>query len=175
MRTRGTHTDHAHLTYVRASTFNSQKNHTNVRSKMASFYVEAIVRGYHVYQDIWTTVVGKKFPCKREAGNAVDPFAVAVMRGTTVQSSVMSREGSHPFAPSFCEKKKGSTTCQVTGQTDRTHIEGQRSRVIECSVCTAGIREFAPFRYTVHSTLMAHQLHSYCMWFQKSWSIEALC
>ena len=103
---------------------------------MASFYVEAMVKGYHVYQDIWTTVVGEKlFPCKREAGNAFDPFAVAVMRGTTVLSSVISREGSHPFAPSFL-RKEGSITCQVTGQTDRTHIEGQRSRVIlffECS------------------------------------------
>ena len=29
---------------------------------MASFYVEAMVIGYHVYQDIWTAVVGEEFP-----------------------------------------------------------------------------------------------------------------
>ena len=48
---------------------------------MASFSVEAMVRGYHVYKDIWTAVVGEEFPCKRETGDTFDPFAVAVMRG----------------------------------------------------------------------------------------------
>ena len=57
------------------------EDHTKIRSKMGSFLVEAMVRGYHVYQDIWTAVVGEEFPCKREAGNTFD--AVAVMRGDT--------------------------------------------------------------------------------------------
>ena len=35
-------------------------------SKTASFSVEAMVRGYHIYKDIWAAVVGKEFPCKRE-------------------------------------------------------------------------------------------------------------
>ena len=30
------------------------EDHTKIRSKMASFSVEAMVRGHHVYQDIWT-------------------------------------------------------------------------------------------------------------------------
>ena len=33
---------------------------------MASFLVEAMVRGYHIYKDIWAAVVGEEFPCKRE-------------------------------------------------------------------------------------------------------------
>ena len=90
----------------------SQKNYTNVRSKMASFYVEAMVRGYHVYQDIWTVVGGEEFPCKREAGNTFDPFAVAVMRGTTVISHVPRRISS---ICSLFLRKEGSITCQVTG------------------------------------------------------------
>ena len=61
-----------------------QKDHTQVRSKMASFSVEAMVRGYHIYKDIWTAVVGEEFPCKRETGNTFDLFAVAVMRGDTI-------------------------------------------------------------------------------------------
>ena len=51
---------------------------------MASFSVEAVVRGYHVYKDIWTAVIDGEFPCKREDGNKVDPFAVAVRRGDDV-------------------------------------------------------------------------------------------
>ena len=50
----------------------------------ASFSVEAMVRGYHVYKDIWATVVGEELPCQREDGNRADPFAVAVVRGEAV-------------------------------------------------------------------------------------------
>ena len=39
------------------------------------------MRGYHVFKDIWTAVVGEEFPCKRETGDTFDPFAMAVMRG----------------------------------------------------------------------------------------------
>ena len=50
------------------------QDHTKIQSKMASFSVEAMVRGYHVYQDIWTAVVSEEFPCKREADNTFDLF-----------------------------------------------------------------------------------------------------
>ena len=42
-----------------------------------SFSVEAMVRGYHAYKDIWTAVNGEELPCQREDGNRVDAFAVA--------------------------------------------------------------------------------------------------
>ncbi len=31
-------------------------------TERASFSVEAIVRGYHAYKDIWTAVVGEELP-----------------------------------------------------------------------------------------------------------------
>ena len=49
-----------------------------------SFSVEAVVRGYHAYKDIWAAVYGEELPCKSEAGNRVDAFAVAVMKDGTV-------------------------------------------------------------------------------------------
>ena len=109
----------------------SQKNYTNVRSKMASFYVEAMVRGYHVYQDIWTVVGGEEFPCKREAGNTFDPFAVAVMRGTTVISHVPRRISS---ICSLFLRKEGSITCQVTGhrQFSKDLVHVQRGLEVPC-------------------------------------------
>ena len=36
---------------------------------MAAFSGEAVVRGYHVYKDIWTVIVGEEFYCQRESGN----------------------------------------------------------------------------------------------------------
>ena len=44
-----------------------------------SVYVEAMVRGYHTYKDIWAAVVGEELPCQREVRNRVDTFAVAVI------------------------------------------------------------------------------------------------
>ena len=52
-----------------------------------SFVLEAMIRGYHVYNDIWTAVVGEELHCEREPANASDPFAVAVIRSTASSSS----------------------------------------------------------------------------------------
>ena len=48
-------------------------------SIMSSFLIESIVREYHVYKDVWDAV-GEEFLCKREDGNRVDSFAVAVAK-----------------------------------------------------------------------------------------------
>ena len=49
------------------------------------FRVEACVRGYHVYKDIWGAAVREKLDCTREHGNPRDAYAVAVVRnGRTV-------------------------------------------------------------------------------------------
>ena len=81
-------------------------------SIMSSFSVESMVRGYHVYKDIWDAVVGEEFPCKRKDGNRVDPFAVAVVRGNTVI-------GHNPRKiSSICSlylRRDGSIVCRVTG------------------------------------------------------------
>ena len=43
--------------------------------------VESMVRGYHVYKDVWSAAVGQRLPCKQERDNPHDPYAVAVMEG----------------------------------------------------------------------------------------------
>ena len=39
-----------------------------------------MVRGYHVYKDVWDAVVGDELQCIRETSNRHDPFAVAVIK-----------------------------------------------------------------------------------------------
>ena len=46
------------------------------------------MRGYHVYKDIWATVVGEELPCQHEEGNRADPFVVAVVRGEAIVGHV---------------------------------------------------------------------------------------
>ena len=40
-----------------------------------SFSVDAMIRGYHVYRDIWDAAVGEELKCKREIRNQNDPYA----------------------------------------------------------------------------------------------------
>ena len=44
------------------------------------FEVEAMVRGYHKYKDIWEATLGENLECQRENGNIHDIYAVAVLR-----------------------------------------------------------------------------------------------
>ena len=51
-------------------------------SEMAreSLTIEATIRGYHVYKEIWCADVGEELSCMREVENYRDPFAVMVVR-----------------------------------------------------------------------------------------------
>ena len=40
----------------------------------------SMIRGYHVYRDIWSSVLGEELPCQRETGNISDPIAVSVLK-----------------------------------------------------------------------------------------------
>ena len=49
-----------------------------------SFTVEAMVRGYHIYKDVWAASLGEELPCQRESGNHADAYAVAVLKDGTI-------------------------------------------------------------------------------------------
>ena len=38
--------------------------------------IEAMVRGYHMYKEIWCAAVGEELSCMREVENYRDAFAV---------------------------------------------------------------------------------------------------
>ena len=40
-----------------------------------------VIRGYHVYMDIWTPEVHEKFACHQESGNEHVRFAIAIFTG----------------------------------------------------------------------------------------------
>ena len=48
---------------------------------MASLCVDAMVRGHHEYQDIWTATSGERLKCAHKIGNHSDLFSVAVHFG----------------------------------------------------------------------------------------------
>ena len=46
---------------------------------VSEFSIEAMVREYHIYEDIWDATVGEELLCQREPDNHQDLFAVAVV------------------------------------------------------------------------------------------------
>ena len=45
------------------------------------FKIDSVVRGYHVYKDVWDAHIGKMLPCLPETSNREDWYTVAVMDG----------------------------------------------------------------------------------------------
>ena len=50
---------------------------------------DSLIRGYHVYQHIWTPVEGETYSCTREPGNEHDRNAVAVMYEDRVMDHIL--------------------------------------------------------------------------------------
>ena len=48
--------------------------------KMPQFCYDSVVRGYHVYKDVWEASLGELLKCERETGNSFDPFAVCMKK-----------------------------------------------------------------------------------------------
>ena len=52
------------------------------------FEIDSVVRGYHVYKNVWDTHIGTELPCIPESNNPEDCYAVAVMDGDVVVGHV---------------------------------------------------------------------------------------
>ena len=74
--------------------------------------MEAMIRGYHVYRDVWSAVVDEELACKRELFNASDPFAVAVVKGATTVGHVPKKIST---ICSLFLRRNGTIRCRVTG------------------------------------------------------------
>ena len=42
--------------------------------------MESCVRGYHIFQTLWTAIIGEDLECRQEHGNPTDAYAVAVIK-----------------------------------------------------------------------------------------------
>ena len=73
--------------------------------------VESVIRGYHVYKEIWTAMLGEVLTCKREADNFHDRFAVAIMKRSDVVGHVPKK------ISTICSLflRSGTITCEVNG------------------------------------------------------------
>ena len=77
---------------------------------MVLHVVDSCVRCFHVYKDIWTPITGEVFSCKREYGNPMDPYAVAIKRGSEVIGHVPQKISA---GCSLFMQRREAVTCRI--------------------------------------------------------------
>lgn len=90
-------------------------------SASAYFHVniQSVVRGFHVYQAVWTPVVNSEHVTQQEHGNTEDNYAVAILNGDVVVGHVP-REMSHTFWHFI--GRGGEITCKIIGRRQRSTL-----------------------------------------------------
>ena len=97
--------------------------------------MEAMIRDYHVYSDVWSAVVDEELACKREPFNAFDPFAVAVVKGDTTVGHIPRK------IPSICSlflRRNGTILSRDTGARRYSADLPQSSLEIPCTLTLQG-------------------------------------
>ena len=72
--------------------------------------VDSCVRGFHVYQDIWTPTTGECLSCQTEDSNAFDLYAVAIRKSANVIGHVPRKISA---ACSLFIQRGGTLTCII--------------------------------------------------------------
>ena len=78
-----------------------------------TFEFPSTIRGYHVYKDIWTPILGEGLVCSIEENNREDRHAVALLKESEIVGHVP-RENSKVFK--FFLKRGGQINATVTGK-----------------------------------------------------------
>ena len=71
------------------------------------------VQGYHVYQDIWSAVLGEVLSCEREPANNRDRYAVTVKKAELVIGHLPQKVSR---VCSLFLRRGGIIRCRVTGR-----------------------------------------------------------
>ena len=65
------------LSYFKPHPWDTRWANSNFRViAYASFTIQAMIRCYHIYRDIWSAVRDQESPCEKKLGNLTDPFTV---------------------------------------------------------------------------------------------------
>ena len=79
---------------------------------MDSYEINYCIRGFHVYNTVWTPVIGEELICRREPSNAMDPYAVSVIKDSIVVGHLPRKI---PAAYAIFIDLGGRINCCITG------------------------------------------------------------
>ena len=86
---------------------------TTSTSMLQSLSIGSVIRGHHIYKDIWTPFIEEQLDLQRELNNAYDRYAVTIIKKDKIVGRV-SRELTRQFSRFLLEG--GSIVCAITGK-----------------------------------------------------------
>lgn len=93
---------------------NGSSRRTTREESWEEYTIQSCVRGYHVYQEVWTASEGDELICVRQPTNDMDRYAVAtLLKGTSCVVGHLPRKLSK-LCSCFL-RKGGLITCTVNG------------------------------------------------------------
>ena len=100
------------------------------------FFVDSVIRGFHIYKDIWDPEVGELLVCRQEYGNLYDPYAASVIRGDNVIVGHVPQKISSLCY--FFLRKNGTILCQVMGRRCHSMDLPQGGMEVPCTLMFFG-------------------------------------
>ena len=101
-----------------------------------AFCLNSVVRGHHIYKDIWSSVHGEELHCKREIGNVHDLYAVSVIKHETGIVGHLPKQISTPCH--LFLRKGGSISCIVNGRCQYSSNLPQGGLEVPCRLIFKG-------------------------------------
>ena len=83
-------------------------------TKNDTFRLDSVVRGHHVYKNIWSSMLGEELQCIREMGNVHDLYAVGIVKTGTGTVDHLPKKISTPCH--LFLKKGENILCMITGR-----------------------------------------------------------
>ena len=111
---------------------------------MESYSINVVIRGYHIYKDIWAAPIGAILRCERGILNPSDPYSVATVNGTIVVGHMPRVISATCLA--FI-RRGGVASCKVTGGRPYSADLLQGGMEVPCKMTfTAPVREIEKLR-----------------------------
>lgn len=105
--------------------------------EMESFELTSMIRGFHIYKEIWDPSLDDCLVCAQDCSNRYDPFAVAVLNGRETVGHVPKKIS----APCFLFLRRGGTIhCQVIGSRRYSEDLPQGGMEVPCVYCFYGLK-----------------------------------
>ena len=101
--------------------------------------VDSCVCGFHVYQEIWTSVIGECLHCKQERNNVEDRYALAVCKSLDVMVGHMPRNISCLWSAFI--RRGGTIDCTIEGTRRYSSDFPQGRMEIPCTFIFKGTLE----------------------------------
>ena len=99
----------------------------------------SVIKGHHIYKEIWQPTHGQILQCAREVSNRFDPFAVSVVDDGEIVGHVPRRISA---ACALFLQHSGSIRCEVTGDRRYSSDLPQGGLEVPCELIFEGEKSY---------------------------------